>query len=270
MKVQFVVFALSCALSCALTLASDAQALSPEVQKYHDAHHGREDQGIGSYLIQNIAEFGKSMYKIGSSKEASDENSTGVSCQDGDLDCGDVDDGKLEDNTETGGGPCQSDKDCGGGPSQGGGTCNLTTTLNVTTGECVCPEKRADVDCSYKRKDGRLAGGLQFICFAGVGGVGNFILERTGAAVGQLLLMLAPLLSICAICFMACGVICGASSDSDEGMLAGLGLGIGCAVCIICTLSCSALAGLIWCIVDGAMILSGDMLDGNGYRTYPL
>ncbi len=159
----------------------------------------------------------------------------------------------LEDKNPTGGAPCQKDIDCGG---VDGGVCNLTTTHNITTGKCVCPKKRADVDCSYERKNGDVAGGLQFLCFLGVG-VGNFILLRTGEAVGQLILLLAPFCACIGVCFVACG----AASGSEEGIAVGGGV----AVCIGVIICYAYLAGLIWCIIDGAMILQGEVLDGNGY-----
>jgi hypothetical protein len=196
----------------------------------------KKDPSIGSTLTRRIAGFGHSMYSIGSSSnEVSDDGS--------------------EDKTPTGGAPCQKDLDCGG---VDGGTCDLTTTNNVTTGKCVCSDKRADVDCSYKRKNGQLAGGLQFLCFAGVGGVGNFILERTGQAIGQLVLLAIPL---CSCCIIICGGLVGGASGSEE-------LGGAIAGCLGLCICCASLAGLVWCIVDGAMILEGDVVDGNGYMPW--
>ena len=200
----------------------------------HDARYGRKDPSVT--LTKRITRVGKSVYSFGS-------GSNEVSA-----------DGELGDKTATGGGPCQKDSECGG---VDGGTCDLTTAHNVTTGKCECSEKRADVDCSYKRKNGAVAGGLQFLCFAGVGGVGNFILERTGAAIGQLVLLAIPL---CSCCVMICVAI-GAAAGSTEA-------GGAVAACVSLCICGAALAGLIWCIVDGAMILEGEVLDGNGYKPY--
>lgn len=160
----------------------------------------------------------------------------------------------VTDTTTSGGAPCMKDTDCGG---VNAGVCNLTTTNNVTTGKCMCPEKLADVDCTYKRKNGDLAGGLQFLCFLGIGGVGNFILELYGVAVVQLLMLL---MSLCAY-LITCVIVCGAASGSDKVFAASGGV----AICIYCCILCTTLAGLIWCIIDGALILQGEVLDGNGY-----
>ncbi|QKF94810.1 hypothetical protein QKU48_gp1352 [Fadolivirus algeromassiliense] len=148
----------------------------------------------------------------------------------------------------TGGASCVEDYDCGGLDA---GSCLYNSTLNETV--CVCPDDLANPNCTYQRIDRNLAGGLQFLCFAGIGGVGNFVLGRTGEAVGQLILMFAYIFGICAICFVFC-------CDGELGGMIG-----GIVGCVLCS---AVLAGFIWCIVDGALILQGKIDDGNGYSTF--
>ena len=114
------------------------------------------------------------------------------------------------------------------------------------------------VDCEYKRYDKNLAGGLQFLAFAGIGGVGNFVADRTGEGIGQLIMMAAPWF-IC--CFACCAFCCVAGGGSEDGAAIGLhgmnGL-----------LACVALGGFIWCMVDAGRFLGGEWADGNGYYPY--
>ncbi len=217
-----------------VSTAHTTSATKSSAKSYHEIHHGPIKKSFSATLIKGIAGIGQSMYSIGSSNEVSDGS---------------------EDKNPTGGAPCENDDQCGG---RDFGTCKLETKNNITSGKCECSYKRGDVDCSYKRKNGQLAGGLQFLCFAGVGGVGNFILERTGAAVGQLILLA---ISLCACCAAICGVAVAGVSGSD-GAAGGVTACIGLCIC------CASFAGLIWCIVDGAMILEGEVLDGNGYKPY--
>ena len=78
---------------------------------------------------------------------------------------------------------------------------------------------------------------MEFLAFAGIGGLGNFILMRTGPAIGQLILLLVP---FCSFCTSFC-IYVGAASGSDTGVAVG---------------------------GAGAMILQGQVLDGNGYMPY--
>lgn len=154
----------------------------------------------------------------------------------------------------TGGALCNINADCGGSEfiSDAGGICKQNTTNPNAPyiGYCVCNKKYGNPDCSYKRISKDLAGGLQFICFLGVGGVGNFVLERNGAAAGQLILMFA--------CFAFFSMYCAACMDVSEFAIVFGGI-ISCLICVV---------GFIWCIVDGALILQGKINDGNGYTTF--
>lgn len=175
----------------------------------------------------------------------------------------------LADPEPTGGGICEKDLDCGG---PGIGICE--TIDNTTFGNCTCDEKYANPFCSYKRINKDLAGGLQFICFAGIGGVGNFVLGRYGPAVGQLVLTISWLISVVIGCIYGCTMIASLISftdnDDDDGffsMMCG-GVSMGIIVAISCLVFCAVFVGIIWSVVDGALILGGDVLDGNGYATY--
>lgn len=86
----------------------------------------------------------------------------------------------------SGGANCTNDRECNS--VNQGGLCDISGT---SAGNCVCANGWGKPDCSYRRTSKDLAGGLQIgLVFAGVGGVGNFIIGRTGPAVGQLILML--------------------------------------------------------------------------------
>ena len=82
-----------------------------------------------------------------------------------------------------------------------------------------------------------------------------FIIGRTGYAVGQLILQLSGLIITCPMCCLAC--VC----HKDMGAIFGIGL-----VGAICGLA--ALAGFIWCIIDGAHMIDGTLTDGNGFDLY--
>jgi len=160
----------------------------------------------------------------------------------------------------TGGAPCDTDSDCGG---INGGQCisySDSITVDGKTGYCECYNDRADPDCTYQRKSKDLAGGLQFICFAGIGGVGDFYLGNNGVAAGQLVLMLSYLAIIVLGCVALC---CFIADNSVTDICGGAVLGVG--GCILC---CTTFAGFIWTIVRAAQMFSGDITDGNGYALY--
>jgi len=136
---------------------------------------------------------------------------------------------------------------------------SITGGGNCTDNQCICSYQRGNPDCSYIRKDRILAGGLQFLCFIGIGGIGNFILERAGYAIGQLILMIAYVFMIALLYCSCCGLYRG-----TVGKIFGMAGGITCGVILIC----AVMAGLIWSIIDAAMILGGNIVDGNGYTTY--
>src|ERR1700742_4796180 len=79
-----------------------------------------------------------------------------------------------------------------------GGWCVPFIGNNTIDYFCHCYEGYGNVDCSYRRTDRNLAAGLQIgLSFAGIFGVGNFILGYTAIAVGQLILGLTVYLCIC-------------------------------------------------------------------------
>ena len=137
----------------------------------------------------------------------------------------------------------------------------VTNSNNVTSGYCVCSYEYAMVDCEYKRYDKNLAGGLQFLAFAGVGGIGNFVIQRTTEGVAQFVMMLSSFLLIC----LACGV-CGVTLVSSDDSSAAKGSGfLTIAQCLFCLAS---LVGFTWCMIDPVQLLGGELPDGNGYYPY--
>ncbi len=149
----------------------------------------------------------------------------------------------------TGGANCTQDIDCGG--VDGGKCVNL---------KCVCSLSRGNPDCTYTRKDGGLCGGLQFLAFTGVNGIGNFVCGRTGAGVAQILLGFAPAPCVlCAMCVMATGTRFGGAIQAGFGFMGG---------CLYCLVIIGAISGFIWSLVDGAAFLQGKLADGNGYATF--
>ena len=98
------------------------------------------------------------------------------------------------------------------------------------------------------------------MCFAGIGGVGNFILGNNGIAAGQLILMCGGfVMAYIVCCISGCGALCGEKGMKIAGGISGL---------LVCITSMALVAGFIWNIVDAAYILQGKILDGNGYDTY--
>ena len=153
----------------------------------------------------------------------------------------------------TGGANCTNDSDCNG---ENGGECDIDFYNN--TGTCVCPNTLADVDCSYHRYSADVAGGLNIgLSFIGVCGIGNFVIENTGHAVGQLILGLTlwyltiPL--YCGFC------LCGKNSPGPLVIGGGVLLGVA---------KLAGLAGFIWSIVTGALMIQGSITDGNGFDLY--
>jgi len=157
---------------------------------------------------------------------------------------------------QTGGKPCQTIEDCSG---INNGMCLPNGSSNGSY--CDCYEKFGNPDCSYLRKSRNLAGGLQFLVLAGIGGVGNFILERTNIAIAQVILMGSVYIAL--IC--ACCVGFGGALAHSQHFLAGCGA---LAYLIMLIGVCLPVATFIWCIVDGIEILTGNVLDGLGYATY--
>ena len=153
----------------------------------------------------------------------------------------------------TGGKLCETIENCGG---INNGMCLPKAKSSSNKSYCVCYEKFGNPDCSYTRKSKNLAGGLQFLALAGIGGIGNFILERTNIAIVQSILMGSVYIAlICAYCI---GLTFSQNYMAECPALIYL-------IMIICAYLPII---LIWCIVDGIQILSGSVLDGWGYATY--
>jgi len=149
----------------------------------------------------------------------------------------------------TGGANCTVDFECGGLDA---GMC-----INNT---CNCPPQLANVSCTYRRYNADLPGGLNIaLPFVGVGGIGNFIIGRTGIAVGQLILMLSIYIVLIPVCIFACCAMCGDIMKV---------IGTTCAIIIVVVAILAGFAGFIWSIVDGAHMLQGRILDGNGFSLY--
>lgn len=149
----------------------------------------------------------------------------------------------------SGGASCTKDLDCNS--LNQGGVCNFNSTnTEGNVGSCLCANGWGNPDCSYRRKSKDLAGGLQIgLVFCGIGGVGNFILGRTGMGVGQLILMLGYYLCCVSICLLVC-----------ELMVPG--------IVLIILAACAYLAGFIWAIVDGANMLQCNIPDAAGYALF--
>ena len=148
-----------------------------------------------------------------------------------------------------GGAPCTKDIDCNS--VNQGGVCNFNSTnIEGNVGSCLCANGWGNPACTYRRTSKDLVGGLQIgLVFCGVGGVGNFILGRVGAGVGQLLLMLGYYLCCISVCLMVC-----------ELMVPG--------IVLVILAGCAYLSGFIWAIVDGANMLQCNIPDAAGYALY--
>ena len=152
-----------------------------------------------------------------------------------------------------GGGACAASLDCNS--INGGGVCDFSNS----TGVCVCSIQWGKPDCSYHRTDKGLAGGLQIgLLFAGIGGVGNFVIGRIGPAVGQLIMF------TCIIYIGGCIGCCAACCAGGGLEILGAACGIFAGVIVLS----SILASFIWSIVDGAYILQCKLPDAAGYALY--
>lgn len=175
-----------------------------------------------------------------------------------------------------GGASCTLNTDCGG---VGVGVCVNATGSGLV---CVCPDSRGRPDCSYKRYEAALVGGLNIgLPFIDVAGVGNIIMENDGPGIAQLLMMILPVFSCCFVaCFGLCAEACalgatrgrdynsvvqGGGSDNTEGRLMASG-GFMCLIYV--ALAATVIAGFVWSIVDGVDMLNCDIDDGNGYALY--
>ena len=164
---------------------------------------------------------------------------------------------KIKDPQPTGGAICETYVDCGGFNA---GKCTKVNS-DDNEGVCECYKEFGNPNCSYERKHRGTAGGLMFLCLAGIGGVGNFILERTTVAITQLCLMFSLWLACIGVCIVG-GVMVGLGGDG--------GVVVGYIIIVIFYVLCigALLTGWVWCIADAIGILSGTIADGNGYATY--
>ena len=186
-----------------------------------------------------------------------------------------TDDNYCDEPEPTGGKLCTKDSECNENAKSrfDGNKCDLSSTSNTTTktsaglrnvtvGKCECALDYTMKDCSHERYNKDLAGGLQFLCFIGVGGVGNFIADRITPGVLQLLMLLSAFLFVCVMfCAMCCEMANDSSSDSEDCMFCGSGI-LSCLMCL------TIFGGLVWCIVDAVQFLGGDLVDGSGYYPY--
>ena len=192
-----------------------------------------------------------------------------------------TDDNICDEPELTGGTLCKENNECNSGAKSkfGKNKCDLTKKINTTTrtsvgiksiivGKCMCAQDYTKIDCSYKRYDKDLAGGLQFLCFIGIGGIGNFVADRTTQGILQLLMMMSLLIICCVLC---CGALCVALSESDtyncdcttsNECFACIGWVILCLICLV------MVGGFIWCIVDAGLFFSGELKDDSGFYPY--
>ena len=172
----------------------------------------------------------------------------------------------------TGGKLCTKDTECNGKANTrfDGNKCDLSNTINTTThtstglknisvGKCVCSQDYAKMDCSHKRYNKDLAGSLQFLCFIGIGGFGNFDADRITSGVLQLLMMLSIFIFACVFCCAAC---CATDKEDNDDCI------IGGSMVLSCLIFLTTLGGLIWCLVDAGLFFGGDLVDGSGYYPY--
>lgn len=169
----------------------------------------------------------------------------------------------FADPKQSGGAACVTDSDCSG---INAGFCRSINNGSVVDDilnnsyVCQCFPHRGNPDCSYQRISKNLAGGLQFLCYAGVGGVGNFLLGRIGVAVGQLVIMVVPYILSCSV---GCASLCCYFSGKKY-----IKLGGGVAGFVSCLFVSTILCGMIWNTFDAIQILNGKINDSKGYRLY--
>ena len=164
---------------------------------------------------------------------------------------------------DTGGATCSVDSDCNEqtfSEEFGVNFCNITTGNDTSVGFCVCALNYAEPDCSHKRYN-KNVGQLQFISILMIGGLANFEIRRFDRAVGQLLLQFFPV--AISVGFLLVAALTG---DRNTGKL-NLGCSTPCRQ-FFCVLLLLYLAGMIWSIVEGALILQGNVPDGDGFLPY--
>jgi hypothetical protein len=151
--------------------------------------------------------------------------------------------GKIRD-----GAPCNTTVQC-----SSHGTCE---GVEGAAKYCICYDGYMNDDCSYKQFSKDTMGGLQIgLPFVGICGIANIIIGNTSRGTAQLCLGLIVWIIACpAACIMGCAA---AAKSAKSSFIAG-GI-IGSIVC-----GC-LLTGSIWSIVDGAAMLRGEFMDGNGY-----
>lgn len=179
-----------------------------------------------------------------------------------------------------GGLTCEEDDECNYAATvttlddESGNRCEIAN--NTQTGECVCSLEYAGSNCFHKRYTKDAPGALNIaLPFIGFGGIGSFVIGRIGTGIGQLLLTLCFFVGGCLRRVMkraikadnakSTGLVV-LRSENDE--TATEAIGFGCAMACSCIWTLMGLAGLIWSVVFGILILVGDVPDGSGY--YPI
>ncbi len=147
------------------------------------------------------------------------------------------------DKTQWGGGPCQSKENC-----SLVGVCILK--------ECICPPERGGMNCEYIRYSASKQGWLMFgLSPIGLGCISNFMINYIGQGVGQLLIFyigLAILILGLSYVFVSCGKLTGTFYQT-------LFIIVGIIFMI---------ASFTWQVTQGALILTCNIPDGNGYGFY--
>jgi hypothetical protein len=136
----------------------------------------------------------------------------------------------------------------------GGGSCWVDNTTifgcsdvgRCIQYECYCPGDRGAPNCQYRRFDKDVQGTLGIVLgLGGVGFINEFIVRNFAFAFGQLITSLVGGLMI----FIALRL---AKEDKHKFCMLFFG------ICII-------LVACIWSVIDGILILTCSVKDGNGY-----
>ena len=146
-------------------------------------------------------------------------------------------------------GLCYGSADC-----SNNGVCSNNT--------CVCypgfvtfPDSSTSM-CNYPQKLQLTAFLLQF--FLGTCGAGQFYLGNIGNAVGQLIVLVGPVLVGCCCCcaIVGCSVKAG-TKNADCGMACGI-------ICLYLLIGVGIAIVAIWWLIDTILIGTNHYLDGNG------
>jgi len=144
---------------------------------------------------------------------------------------------------------CTVDEQCGG----------------VSVGRCVdetcyCPIHMAGPDCSYHKKS-TWYGGLQFLCFVSLPGLGDVYAGNDGHAAGQAIFMWLGLIGLIPVIISYIAITKNMESciciDHRTG-----------GVTIAVIGGTLWLTGFLWALYRGANMLGGNLLDGNGQAMF--